>query len=73
MGALVALQGVRPYVYISIAPSGSQLRRDATCARTVCHKMNNLALTVTLPWVQQAICGESITYNLEPMYTSTHS
>ena len=40
------------------APSGVTFLcsryRGNKCARSVCHKMTDLALVVTLPWVQQA-------------------
>ena len=37
-----------------VTPSRSKMAVHTSCARAVCHKMTDLALTVTLPWVQQA-------------------
>ena len=49
MVARASLRRVRPYVYISITPSRSKLMLNAVCARSVCHRVKDLALVVTLP------------------------
>ena len=52
--ALLVMRGVRQYVYFSIDPSRCREKALKSRAVVVCHRVNNLALVVTLPWMQQA-------------------
>ena len=48
------VRGVSIYSFLRVTPSGSKMARPASSAAVVCHKVNDLSLVVTLPWVQQA-------------------
>ena len=55
------MQGVFWYIDFILAPSRSRDKRPKTfvesCVGQACNKpVNDLSLTVTLPWVQQALC-----------------
>ena len=53
------------------APSRSRDKSPKSCARTVCHRTNDLSRRVTLPWVQQAGNAIAVRGFLAPKWSAS--